>query len=150
MQVPSGRAHGDATQLARFENAQEYPLIGRRNRVPTLTVRADVNPGVLPDTVVAALQPGIDALNAQLERPYRVELGGIAEESAYSQASVVAVVPMMLLIMLTLLMFQLGSFRRLFLVLALLPSASRRGARCWPSTGRWASWPSSASCTCSA
>ena len=118
--IPGGRTV-PLTQLATFEYAQEFPLIWRRNRVPTLTVRADVNPGVLPDTVVAQLDQRIAALNASLERPYRVDLGGIAEESAYSQASVIAVVPMMLLLMLTLLMFQLGSFRRLFLVLALLP-----------------------------
>ncbi len=118
--LPGGRTV-PLSQLATFEHGQEYPLIWRRNRVPTLTVRADVNPGVLPDTVVAALQPRIDALNATLERAYRVELGGIAEESANSQASVIAVVPMMLLLMLTLLMFQLKSFRRLGLVLALLP-----------------------------
>jgi multidrug efflux pump subunit AcrB len=118
--LPGGRTV-PLTQLATFEHGQEYPLIWRRNRVPTLTVRADVNPGVLPDTVVAALQPRIDALNATLERLYRVDLGGIAEESANSQASVLAVVPVMLLLMCTLLMFQLGSFRRLGLVLALLP-----------------------------
>ncbi|NMJ43658.1 efflux RND transporter permease subunit [Roseomonas sp. JC162] len=118
--IPGGRTVPLA-QLATFEYAQEYPLIWRRDRMPTLTVRADVNPGVLPDTVVAQLDPRIAALNASLPRGYHVALGGIAEESAYSQASVLAVVPMMLLIMLTLLMFQLGSFRRLFLVLALLP-----------------------------
>ncbi|MBP0466055.1 efflux RND transporter permease subunit [Roseomonas sp. PWR1] len=118
--LPGGRTVPLA-QLARFEHAQEYPLVWRRDRVPTLTVRADVNPGVLPDSAVAALAPRIAALNATLERPYRVDLGGIAEESAYSQASVMAVVPVMLALMLTLLMFQLGSFRRLFLVLALLP-----------------------------
>ncbi len=118
--LPGGRTV-PLTQLATFDHTQEFPLIWRRDRVPTLTVRADVNPGVLPDTVVAALQPRIDALNATLERPYRVDLGGIAEESADSQASVLAVVPMMLLLMFTLLMFQLQSFRRLGLVLALLP-----------------------------
>lgn len=118
--LPGGRTVPLA-QLARFEHAQEYPLVWRRDRVPTLTVRADVNPGVLPDSAVASLAPRIAALNATLERPYRVDLGGIAEESAYSQASVMAVVPVMLALMLTLLMWQLGSFRRLFLVLALLP-----------------------------
>jgi multidrug efflux pump subunit AcrB len=118
--LPGGRTV-PLTQLARFDYAQEFPLIWRRDRVPTLTVRADVNPGVLPDTVVAEMQPRIDALNARLEAPYRVDLGGIAEESADSQASVLAVVPLMLLLMLTLLMFQLKSFRRLGLVLALLP-----------------------------
>jgi len=118
--LPGGRTV-PLTQLASFDYAQEFPLVWRRDRVPTLTVRADVNPGVLPDTVVAQLEPRIAALNARLEAPYRVDLGGIAEESAYSQASVIAVVPLMLLLMLTLLMFQLKSFRRLGLVLALLP-----------------------------
>ena len=118
--LPGGRTVA-LTQLATIEYAQEYPLIWRRDRVPTLTVRADVTPGVLPDDVTAVLAPRIAEYNARLERPYRVDLGGIAEESAYSQASVLAVVPAMLLIMLTLLMFHLVSFRRLFLVLALLP-----------------------------
>jgi multidrug efflux pump subunit AcrB len=71
--------------------------------------------------VTAQLAPRIAALNARLEAPYRVDLGGIAEESALSQASVIAVVPLMLLLMFTLLMFQLKSFRRFAMVLALLP-----------------------------
>jgi multidrug efflux pump subunit AcrB len=118
--LPGGRTV-PITQFATFEHAQEFPLVWRRDRVPTLTVRADVIPGVLPDTVTAQLAPRIAELNARLEAPYRVDLGGIAEESAYSQASVLAVVPLMLLLMVTLLMWQLGSFRRLAMVLALLP-----------------------------
>lgn len=118
--LPGGRTV-PISQFATFEHAQEFPLIWRRDRVPTLTVRADVNPGVLPDSVTAQLAPQIAALNARLEAPYRIDLGGIAEESATSQASVIAVVPLMLLLMVTLLMWQLGSFRRLGMVLALLP-----------------------------
>ncbi|WP_198369854.1 efflux RND transporter permease subunit [Roseomonas rosulenta] len=118
--LPGGRTV-PITQFATFDYGQEFPLIWRRDRVPTLTVRADVDPGVLPDSVTAQLAPQIAALNARLEAPYRVDLGGIAEESADSQASVIAVVPVMLLLMFTLLMFQLGSFRRFGLVLALLP-----------------------------
>jgi multidrug efflux pump subunit AcrB len=84
-------------------------------------VRADVAPGVLPDDVVTELAPAIAELNAGLPDRYRIDLGGIAEESAQSQASVFAVVPLMLLIMLTVLMFHLQSFQRLFMVLAVLP-----------------------------
>ncbi|MBS7792959.1 efflux RND transporter permease subunit [Roseococcus sp. SDR] len=120
MPLPGGRTV-PLSQLATFDYEQEYPLIWRRDRVPTLTVRADVTAGTLPDSVVAIMQPKIDALNTTLPRGYRVDLGGIAEESALSQASVLAVVPVMLVVMLTLLMFQLVSFRRLFMVLALLP-----------------------------
>ena len=89
--------------------------------MPTLTVRADVAPGVLPETVVDDLAPAIAELNAGLPSGYQVAVGGIAEESAESQASVFAVVPLMLLIMLTVLMFHLQSFQRLFMVLAILP-----------------------------
>src|SRR5262249_1585429 len=100
---------------------QEYPLVWRRNRVPTLTVRADTLPGVLPASVVAELQAPMAALNATLPQGYRVELGGIAEESAGAQAAVFAVIPVMLFLMMTVLMFQLQSFQRVFVVLAVLP-----------------------------
>jgi multidrug efflux pump subunit AcrB len=84
-------------------------------------VQANVAPGVLPDTVVSALEEPIAALAAELPPGYHVALGGIAEESADSQASVFAVVPIMLLLMLTLLMVQLRSFQRLFVLLSVVP-----------------------------
>jgi len=118
--IPGGRSVA-LGQFATFDYEQEYPLIWRRDRVPTLTVLADVAPGVLPDQVVAALGPAMASLNAGLPKNYRIETGGIAEESATSRASVIAVVPAMLLIMLTVLMFQLQSFTNLGLVLATLP-----------------------------
>jgi multidrug efflux pump subunit AcrB len=118
--IPGGRTVPLA-QFATFESSQEYPLIWRRDRVPTLTVRADVRPGVLPDQVVAELAPRLAALNAGLPRGYAVETGGIAEESAVSRASVMAVVPVMLLLMLTILMVQLQSFGRLAMVVCVLP-----------------------------
>jgi len=118
--LPNGRSV-PLNQLATFEYTQEYPLVWRRNRVPMLTVQADVAPGVLPETVIAQLQPDIAKLSAELLPGYRIELGGIAEESAQSQASVFAVVPYMLLLVLTVLMFQLRSFQRLAIVLSVVP-----------------------------
>jgi multidrug efflux pump subunit AcrB len=118
--LPNGRTVS-LGQFATFEHEQEYPMVWRRDRVPTLTVRSDVAPGVLPETVVADLAPAIAELNAGLPSGYGVALGGIAEESAKSQASVFAVVPLMLLIMLTVLMFHLQSFQRLLMVIAILP-----------------------------
>ncbi|MDX2167292.1 MAG: efflux RND transporter permease subunit [Deltaproteobacteria bacterium] len=109
------------SQFATFDYEQEYPLVWRRNRVPTLTVLADVEHGVLPESVVAPLAPQIAKLNAELPSPYRVDTGGIAEESATSRASVFAVVPLMILLMLTVLMFQLQSFRSLAMVIGVLP-----------------------------
>jgi multidrug efflux pump subunit AcrB len=118
--IPGGRTVA-LGQFATFAYGQEYPLVWRRDRVPSLTVQADVRPGVLPDTVVAEVEPRLAELRARLPAGYAIELGGIAEESADSQASVIAVVPMMIVVMLTALMFQLQSFARLGLVVAILP-----------------------------
>jgi multidrug efflux pump subunit AcrB len=109
------------SQVASFDFKQEYPLIWRRQRVPTLTVLADVPPGVSPASAVAALAPEIDKFSQTLPKDYRIAVGGTVEESANSQASVFAKVPLMLLLMLFFLMAQLHSFGRLFLVVSVIP-----------------------------
>ena len=118
--LPSGRTV-PLSQFATFEYKQDFPLVWRRDRVPTLTVQADVRPGTLPETVVTALAPAIDAMARSLPRSYSIATGGTVEESQKSQASVIAIVPAMLLIMFTALMFQLGSFQRLLIVLSVAP-----------------------------
>jgi multidrug efflux pump subunit AcrB len=118
--VPGGRTVA-LSSFATFRFTQEQPLIWRRDRVPTLTVLADVAPGLLPETVVAALEEDIADLNATLPFGYRIEVGGTAETSAESQAAVFAVVPLMAFLMLTLLMVQLKDFRAVGIVVVLLP-----------------------------
>jgi multidrug efflux pump len=108
-------------QIATFEYTQEYPIIWRRNRVPTLTVQADVMPGLLPATAVAGVQPSIDRLAATLPNGYRIVPGGSVEESGKAKASVEAVLPVMLVLVLTILMFQLQSLQRVILVLSVAP-----------------------------
>jgi multidrug efflux pump len=118
--LPSGRTV-PLSQFATFEYTQDYPVVWRRDRIPTLTVQADVKPGVLPATVINELNPAIDYVRKQLPPSYRIAVGGTVEDAAESQASVVAVVPLMLFIMVSVLMFQLQSFQRLFLVLSVAP-----------------------------
>ncbi len=122
LQVPtaSGRMV-PLQQFATFVEEQEFPLVWRRDRVPTLTVRADVTAGVLPDLVVASLTPKIADLQARLPKGYSVATGGLYEESATSSASVFAVVPLMIVLMLFIMMVMLVSFRRLAMVIAILP-----------------------------
>ncbi len=118
--LPGGRTV-PLSQFATFEYGQEYPLVWRRDRLPTLTVHADLRPGILPDTVVTALEPNVSAFSKSLPAGYQLAVGGTVEESAKSQASVLAVIPAMLLIMLTVLIFQLGSFQKLIIVLSVAP-----------------------------
>jgi multidrug efflux pump len=118
--LPSGQTV-PLSQFATFEYEQEYPLIWRRDRVPTLTVQADVTAGTLPESVINSFASAVDALAKTLPPSYHIVVGGTVEESQKSQASVIAVVPIMLLIMFTILMVQLQSFQRLFLVLSVAP-----------------------------
>jgi multidrug efflux pump subunit AcrB len=71
--------------------------------------------------VIAALAPAVAKLAASLPKSYHIAEGGTVEESAQSQASVYAVVPLMLFITITFLMMQLQSFSRLFLVSSVVP-----------------------------
>ena len=118
--LPSGRTVA-LGQIASVEYGQEYPIVWRRNRRPTLTVQADVAQGTLPATVVQALAPRISELNASLPSGFHVEVGGTVEESEKAQSSVMAVLPLMLVLIFTVLMLQLQSFNLLFLVLSVAP-----------------------------
>ena len=118
--LPNGRTV-PLSQIARFDYEQEYPLVWRRDRVPTLTVQADVVPGATPEAVVDTLAPAIASLRESLPKGYSIVVGGTVEESARSQESVFAMIPAMLFLMLLFLMSQLHSFTRLAMVLALVP-----------------------------
>lgn len=109
-------------QLASVDYGQELPLIWRRDRLPTLTVQAEVMPdGVQPETVAQALSAKIADLDHGLREGYRIVLGGTVEASEKSQASIAAVVPFMLLLIAIILMLQLHSLQRVFLVLSVAP-----------------------------
>jgi len=109
------------SQVASISYGQEYPTVWRRDRRPTVTVQADVAPGIQAATVVQALAPKFAALNASLPSGYHITVGGTAEESSKAESSVAAVLPLMLVLILTVLMAQLQSFNRLFLVLSVAP-----------------------------
>ncbi len=80
-----------------------------------------MSPGALPEMVVDALAPGVEAVRKDLPPGYSIHVGGTVEESQKSQASVIAVVPLMLFLMLTVLMIELQSFQQLVLVLSVAP-----------------------------
>jgi multidrug efflux pump len=118
--VPGGRTVA-LSQFANFSFDQEQPFLWRRDRLPTLTVLADVVNGDTPEAAVAALGPQIDALNASLPVGYEIQVGGTVETSAESSESVFAVVPLMVFLMISLLMVQLKSFKDMGMVVILLP-----------------------------
>ena len=107
--------------VANFHYELEPPIVWRRNRLPTVTVRANILGPTQPATIVQQLSGRVDEFKRTLPAGYRLEIGGPVEESAKSQGPIAAVVPLMLFVMATILMIQLQSFQRLFMVIAVAP-----------------------------
>jgi multidrug efflux pump subunit AcrB len=84
-------------------------------------VRSDIAPTVQAPDVTAQIKPAIDEIAATLPPGMRIEVGGAVEESAKANIALFKIFPLMFLAMLTILMVQLQSFQRLFLVLSTAP-----------------------------
>jgi multidrug efflux pump len=108
-------------QIAKIEYSHEEPIIWRRNRDMAITVRGDVVDGVQAPDVTSQILPKLQEIRDHLEPAYRIEPGGAFEESAKGNASIFVLFPLMVIVMLTLLMIQLQSFSRLFLVFLTAP-----------------------------
>jgi multidrug efflux pump len=109
------------SQIAKLEYATEDGIIWHRNRLPTITVRADVLDGAAPPSVTAQILPTLEMIRAGLPSGYLLETGGTVEDSGRGSKSVAAGLPLFLLVVMTLLMVQLKSFRRAFMVLMTAP-----------------------------
>lgn len=109
------------SQIAKIEYRFEEGLIWHRNRLPTITVRADIRTDKLPATIVAELAEKMDALRQEMPNGYLLNAGGTVEESAKGQNSVNAGMPLFLAVVFTLLMIQLKSFARAFIVFLTAP-----------------------------
>jgi multidrug efflux pump len=108
-------------QIARIHYELEEGVIWRRDRLPTITVRADIYGATQPATVTARLEPRLDAVRAALPAGYFIQVGGAVEESAKGGASIAAGMPLFVLTVLTVLMLQLQSFQRVLLVVLTAP-----------------------------
>jgi multidrug efflux pump subunit AcrB len=116
--------NGKTVPLAQFASIGygfEQPVIWRRDLLPTVTVQAAVVPGVEAKSVNAQLAPSIEQLAKTLPPGYKIEAGGTIEASAKGLTSIVAVFPVMIFLMLTMLMIQLQSFQKMFLVISVAP-----------------------------
>jgi len=111
------------SQVARLEPSFEEPVLWRRNRDMALTVRADVVDGVQGPDATTKIRPSLQPIIESLPAGYRIEEGGAIEESDKANKALFAVFPAMFAVMLTLLMIQLQSFSRMFMVFITAPLA---------------------------
>ncbi|TKT69665.1 efflux RND transporter permease subunit [Aquamicrobium sp. LC103] len=118
--LPTGGAVPLA-EIASLSYTLDDGYIWRRDRLPTITVQADTAPGLEAPTVYQRLAAQIDEIGGSLPPGAAIVEGGTVEKSASSNASLLAKVPLMVMLMLIVLMIQLQSFSRLFLVISVAP-----------------------------
>ena len=108
-------------QIADLEYGFEENVIWHRNRLPTVIVRGDVYGGEQPSTVSAQILPTLQPIRDALPSGYLLETGGTVEDSGKGQKSVNAGMPLFIVVVLTLLMLQMRSISRTFLVFLTAP-----------------------------
>ncbi|MFY8135037.1 MAG: efflux RND transporter permease subunit [Aquimonas sp.] len=120
--VPTSRGGSvPLSQIARLEYGFEEGIVWHRNRLPTVTVRADIVDGVQPATAAAELAPQMAELRAQLPSGYLLEVGGSVEDAGRGSRSIAAGMPLFFGVVFTLLMLQLRSFGNSVIVLLTAP-----------------------------
>ncbi|SED17879.1 multidrug efflux pump [Pseudomonas mohnii] len=120
--VPTDNGRSVAlSQIATLEYGFEEGVIWHRNRLPNVTVRADIYGKEQPATLVQQILPTLEPIRAELPDGYLLDVGGTVEDSARGQNSVKAGVPLFIVVVLTLLMLQLRSFSRTAMVFLTAP-----------------------------
>ena len=109
------------SQIATISATFEEGVIWRRDRIPSIIVRANLHGDLQAPVVSGQVEEKLATLKANLPLGVSIETGGAVEESAKGGASVAKGVPLFLVAVLTLLMIQLQSFSRVFLVVLTAP-----------------------------
>jgi multidrug efflux pump len=120
--IPTGRGRTvPLAQVAQIDYGFEQGIYWRRDRLPVVTVRADIRDGIQAPVVSKQVEEAIAPIRAKLPVGYRIDTGGAIEDAARGQQSIAVVAPVMILVMLTALMLQLQSFSRLAMVVLTAP-----------------------------
>ena len=108
-------------ELAQFQYDLDEGYVWRRGRLPTITVQAEPLPGLQPAFVHQSLASALDDQRKLMPAGTLLETGGTVEKSGQSNAALIAQFPLMITLMLTVLMVQLGSFRQMAMVISVAP-----------------------------
>jgi multidrug efflux pump subunit AcrB len=108
-------------QIGHVEVRMEDPILRRRDRMPTITVRGDIDETLQPPEVSMELQSALQPIIANLPAGYRIEMAGAIEEAGKANVALATVFPVMVALMLTIIMFQVRSFSATSMVMLTAP-----------------------------
>ncbi|MEZ5509490.1 MAG: efflux RND transporter permease subunit [Gammaproteobacteria bacterium] len=109
------------SQIATLEYGFEEGVVWHRDRLPTVTVYGDIYGTQQPVDLVNQILPTLDAIRAKMPDGYLLEAGGTVEDSARGQQSVLAGIPLFIVVVMSLLMLQLKNIPRAVLVFLTAP-----------------------------
>jgi len=109
------------SQIGKVDVRMEDPIMRRRDRLPTITVRGDIAEGLQPPDVSTAITRQLEPLVAKLPSGYRIEQAGSIEESGKATTAMVPLFPIMLAITLLIIIFQVRSISAMVMVLLTSP-----------------------------
>jgi multidrug efflux pump subunit AcrB len=109
------------SQVSKLSANVEDAVLKRYNRELYIAVQGDVRDGVQPPDVTHALLPKLETLKAALPAGYHIDTGGSVEESAKADVALAAMFPLMIILMLAVIMFQVRSFATMWMVFATAP-----------------------------
>jgi len=104
------------SQVGEFEVRMEEPIMRRRDRVPTITVRGDIAEGLQPPDVSKAVSKQLEPIIQDLPGGYHIDQAGAIEESGKATAALIPVFPIMLGVMLLIVILQVRSIPTMIMV----------------------------------
>lgn len=109
------------SQLGEFEVRAEEPIIRRRDRVPTITVRGDIDEALQPPDVSAVITKQLQPIIEKLPEGYRIVEAGSIEESGKASTAMLPLFPIMIAITLLIIIFQVRSISAMIMVFLTSP-----------------------------
>jgi multidrug efflux pump subunit AcrB len=109
------------SQVGHIEIRPEEPILKRRDRQPIITVECDIDESLQPPQVSAEIQEAIQPIIASLPEGYKIEMGANIEEAGKANKALATVFPAMIVLMLTVIIFQVRSFSGMFMVVLTAP-----------------------------
>lgn len=110
-------------QIGRAEVRMEDPILRRRDRLTTITVRGDIDERLQPPDVSSQVMKDLKPIIATLPAGYRIEMGGSIEEAGKANVALAAIFPLMFILMMVVIIFQVRSLSAMFMVLLTAPLA---------------------------
>ena len=108
-------------QLGQVDVRMEDPIIHRRDRVPTITVRGDIADGLQPPDVSVAITRQLKPVMDKLPSGYRIEQAGSIEESGKATVAMLPIFPIMLAATLLIIILQVRSISAMVMVFLTSP-----------------------------